>query len=121
MTLMLSEPMLHAHIAPAGPERRRGLRIRQARTVKLFDGSAAKFVAGQTRDISATGLRIDLPLQSDVACEDIVYVHVDSFEHRRQMSPAKIVWLTRTATRRGAHLTAGVEFLDGLSNSLNAA
>ena len=44
-----------------GAERRRGLRISQQRPVKVFEPSSARYFPGQTADISATGLRIELP------------------------------------------------------------
>ncbi|HLL88744.1 MAG TPA: hypothetical protein VK324_05535, partial [Tepidisphaeraceae bacterium] len=47
--------------AGAGSERRRGLRIRQARPVKVFEPTACRYFGGQTCDVSATGLRLELP------------------------------------------------------------
>ena len=44
-----------------GQERRRGLRVREHRPVKIYEPGAARYFGGQTEDISATGLRIELP------------------------------------------------------------
>jgi hypothetical protein len=42
------------------------LRICQNRPIKVFEPSAARYIGGQTHDISATGLRIELPVSSAV-------------------------------------------------------
>jgi hypothetical protein len=39
-----------------GTERRRGLRIAQARPVKIFEHASNRYFPGQTMDVSATGL-----------------------------------------------------------------
>src|SRR5689334_24505554 len=81
----------------AAAERRRGLRIRQQRPIKIFEPTTHKYFGGQTHDVSATGLRIELPLATPVGPGRIVNVHVGLSEHgetlanRRQMIPAKIV------------------------------
>ena len=45
----------------AGIERRRGLRIRQARPIKVFEPTSSRYFGGQTQDVSSTGLRLELP------------------------------------------------------------
>jgi hypothetical protein len=123
MTLMLAEPMLEIAM-PNNGERRRGLRIRQARPIKLFDPSAARFAAGRTCDISADGLRIELPILAPVYAEQIVYVHISEScdghaqATQKQLVPAKIIWVDRT--RRDA-LTAGIELLTNISVHRDAA
>src|SRR2546421_6257175 len=80
-------------------ERRRGLRIRQNRPIKIFEPTTHKYFGGQTQDISATGLRIELPLSTPVRPGKLVNVHVglsdrgESLANRRQMIPARIVWM----------------------------
>ena len=47
-------------------ERRRGLRIRQSRPVKVLEPLTARYIGGQTRDVSSTGLRIELPASAAI-------------------------------------------------------
>ena len=44
----------------------------------------------------------------------------ESLANRRQMIPARVVWVNRTARRR-ARLEAGVEFLSSIAAHLDAA
>lgn len=104
-------------------ERRRGLRIHQQRPIKIFESGSGRYIGGATRDISATGLQIELPVGAPVVEGKLVSVHVGlsdtgySLANRRQMIPARIVWLTR----QGKLLTAGVEFLASIAAHLDAA
>jgi hypothetical protein len=108
-------------------ERRRGLRIRQNRPIKMFEPIAAKYFGGQTRDISATGLRIELPVSTPVVKGRLVSIHVGLNEaghalaNRREMIPAKIVWIDRSAARKTGRMTAGIEFLASIAAHLDAA
>jgi hypothetical protein len=111
-----------------GIERRRGLRIRQIRPVKVFDGAAARYFGGQTEDISATGLRIELPAYAPLRPGDTLSIHVglnqlgQSLANRRQMIPARVVWVSRDEARiPGGRIEAGVEFLSGIAARLDAA
>lgn len=104
-------------------ERRRGLRITQQRPIKIFEPTTTRFIGGQTCDVSATGLRIELPASSPLGEGKLVSIHVgpsregQMLAHRRDMIPARIVWLRR----RGRELTAGVEFLASIAAHLDAA
>ena len=110
-------------------ERRRGLRIRQQRPLKIYEPAAARFFGGQTEDISATGLRIELPAYAPVREGALLSIHVglndkgESLANRRQMIPARIVWVRRSGSRgnRPGTIEAGVEFLTGISAMLDAA
>lgn len=109
-------------------ERRRGLRIRQNRPVKIFDAAAARYFGGQTEDISATGLRVELPAYAPIRPGDTLSVHVglsalgQSLANRRQMIPARVVWVNRDDNRiLGGRIEAGVEFLSGIAARLDAA
>lgn len=112
---------------PAGGERRRGLRIRQNRPIKVYLPSAARYVGGQTRDISATGLQLELPRSAPVQAGKLLTVHVGVAEggsplaNRRNMIPARIVWVRRDLRSSEATLTAGVEFLASISAHADAA
>ena|SRR5687767_7411257 len=112
--------------AAGDAERRRGLRIRQRRPVKLFEPAARRYHGGRTEDISAAGLRVELPLWAAVQPGDEVAVHVglnrkgESLAHRRQMMTARVVWVNRTPGRQ-ARLEAGLEFLASIAAHLDAA
>src|SRR5438093_1019473 len=79
-------------------ERRRGLRIRQARPINVFEPAGSRFFGGRTEDISTTGLRIELPNSAQLEPGDVLNVHVglnrdgSMLANRRQMIPAKVVW-----------------------------
>jgi PilZ domain len=110
---------------PSGAERRRGLRIQQLRPIKVLDTMAGRYFGGQTRDISATGLQIELPLHAIVRMGETLNIHVglnyagESLANRRQMIPAKVVWLNRNF--QGKTLTAGVEFVSSIGAQRDAA
>lgn len=110
----------------AGSERRRGLRIRQARPVKVFEPMACRFFGGQTCDVSATGLRLELPVGASVRVGQTLSVHVglndggQPLANRRQMITARVVWLRRATSVRG-RLEAGVEFATAIAAHLDAA
>src|SRR5215211_2600382 len=57
-------------------ERRRGLRVRQARPVKVYEAAGARYFGGQTEDISATGLRIELPASAHLRPGEVLNIHV---------------------------------------------
>lgn len=105
-------------------ERRRGLRISQERPIKLYEPWSTRYIGGQTHDISATGLRIELPISSPIKPGKLVSIHVglsshgESLANRRQMIPARVVWVERGA---GTRLTAGVEFIASIAAHLDAA
>jgi hypothetical protein len=110
-----------------GAERRRGLRVRQHRPIKIFEPVTHKYFGGQTEDVSATGLRIELPLSTPVRPGRIVNVHVglndrgEALANRRQMIPARVVWVGRRADLAHGHLTAGVEFISSTAAHRDAA
>lgn len=107
-------------------ERRRGLRVRQHRPIKVLDTLCGRYFGGQTRDISATGLCIELPTHAAVRTGETLYIHVglnqsgESLANRRQMIPAKVVWTTRPRSNRKTY-SAGVEFTAGIGAQLDAA
>ena len=111
-----------------GVERRRGLRIAQARPVKVLDPTVGRYFGGQTQDVSATGLRIELPLRAPVRPGKLLTVHVglssagEPLANRRQMIPARVVWVNRAdGDGAAATLTAGVEFLASIAAHRDAA
>jgi hypothetical protein len=109
------------------PERRRGLRIRQHRPVKVFEPTIARYFGGQTEDVSSTGLRLELPLHTPVHPGKILNIHVgptqagQSLANRRQMMPARVIWVDRENIHGRSRLTAGVEFLCSVAAQVDAA
>src|SRR5438874_11166656 len=98
MTLTLTQSFTEEeHDTPA--ERRRGLRIRQARPVKVYEAAGARYFGGQTEDISATGLRIELPASANLSPGEILHIHVglnrggSMLANRRQTMQARVVWV----------------------------
>ncbi len=108
-------------------ERRRGLRINQARPIKVFEPTSSRYYGGQTEDISATGLRVELPRSVALSAGNILSVHVglsttgESLANRRQMIPARVVWVRRYNNGPKTRLTAGLEFLANITAHLDAA
>jgi len=106
-------------------ERRRGLRIRQFRPIRVCEPSGARSFVGQTEDISATGLRIELPASASLRPGKVLSVHVglndrgSMLANRRQMIPARVVWIDRGETM--ATVVAGVEFIASIAAHLDAA
>jgi hypothetical protein len=110
-----------------GIERRRGLRINQARPIKVFEPTTSRYFGGQTQDVSSTGLRVELPASMHVRPGKLLSVHVGLSEtgqplaNRRQMIPARVVWVTRPTETTARTLSAGVEFLASVAAQLDAA
>lgn len=108
-------------------ERRRGLRIRQERPIKIYEPTSNRYIGGQTLDISATGLRIELPASTPVREGSPVHVHVglnqqgQSLANRRQMMQARIVWVDRDWNIRHPRLTCGIELEPTIAAHLDAA
>ena len=130
--LLMSENRLEAKMNGAaemglGSERRRGLRIRQHRPIKIFEPTTHRYFGGQTEDLSATGLRIELPLATPVRPGKLLNVHVGLGEHgeslanRRKMIPARVVWVSRSPDLATGRLMAGVEFISSIAAHLDAA
>lgn len=109
-----------------GAERRRGLRIAQARPVKIFEHTTSRYFPGETQDVSATGLRIELPVSAPVRAGKLLSIHVglsrsgETLANRRQMIPARVIWIDRSKNT-GNTMTAGIEFLASIAAHLDAA
>ena len=124
MTMLMTEPRL---VTDEGAERRRGLRIRQNRPIKVLEPATSRYFGGQTEDVSSTGLRIELPASVPVRPGKVLNVHVGvdsgghSLANRRQMIPARVVWISRKRRETACTLEAGVEFLASIAAHLDAA
>ena len=115
-------------IVPDSAERRRGLRVRQARPVKVYETAGARYFGGQTEDVSATGLRIELPASANLQPGELLHIHVglnrggSMLANRRQMMQARVVWVDRSGGSMAmGYVVAGVEFCAGISAHLDAA
>ena len=110
-----------------GAERRRGLRIAQTRPIKIFEQATHRYYGGQTEDLSATGLRIELPLNTPVVPGTLVNLHIglnqigEALANRRSMIAARIVWVCRKPNLTTGFLTAGVEFMSSITAHKDAA
>ena len=106
-------------------ERRRGLRIRQTRPVKIFEPALGRYYGGQTEDFSSTGLRVELPISAPVRPGKLLNIHVGQSSQqlapRRQMLPARIVWVERLPHQARARLLAGLELLGAAAAQIDAA
>lgn len=106
-------------------ERRRGLRIRQNRPVKVFEPTLSRYFGGQTEDISANGLRIELPMSAPIREGKILNILValssagQTLANRRQMLPARVIWIDRSSN--STKMLAGIEFLASVAAHADAA
>jgi len=106
-------------------ERRRGLRIRQVRPINVYETSGARYFGGQTEDISATGLRIELAASAALQPGKVLHVHVGlncdgtTLANRRSIVPARVVWVDRGESM--GVVVAGVEFISSIAAHLDAA
>jgi hypothetical protein len=126
MTLVMHQSTdAYESIEITNSERRRGLRIRQARPIRVYEPAGTRYFGGQTEDISATGLRIELPASANVHPGKVISVHVglnpggSILPNRRQMMPARVVWVDRSFARDYAVI--GIEFLASIAAHLDAA
>jgi hypothetical protein len=112
---------------PAGAERRRGLRVRQNRPIKVYEPSSHRYFGGQTEDVSATGLRVEMPVSTPVCEGRLVSIHVglsnrgEALANRRQMMPARVVWVRRSSDRSQAKMMVGLELVASVAAHLDAA
>lgn len=114
-------------VGDSGVERRRGLRVRQHRPIKVFESTASRYFGGQTQDVSTTGLRLELPASMAIRPGKLLSIHVGLSEsgqalaNRRQMIPARVVWVDRSADQNCKTISAGIEFMASISAQLDAA
>lgn len=97
-------------------ERRGATRIRISRPVRVIDLSICRHAAGRSRDISATGMRVEIPATNAIQVGDTIHVDVGTLSGagplagRPRVIPGRIVWIQREAKMVRPMLTAGVEF-----------
>ena len=111
----------------AGAERRRGLRVRQNRPIKVYEPTSRRYFGGQTEDLSATGLRVELPATMPVNEGRLLTVHVglsargEALANRRSMMPARVVWVSRSTDARDSRMVVGLELVSSVAAHLDAA
>jgi hypothetical protein len=127
MLTLTSKPEEMNESAESGIERRRGLRIMQERPIKVYEPSVSRYFGGQTLDVSGTGLKLQLPANMPVRAGKLLSIHVgvgqtgQPLANRRQMIPARVVWVDRSEEGSANTMYAGVEFLASISAQLDAA
>ena len=127
--LLLSETSTSESEMTVGTEaeRRRGIRVRQDRPIKVYEPTSHRYFGGQTQDISSTGLRVELSPSTPAIEGRLVSVHVglssrgEALANRRQMMPARIVWLRRIVQHGHPRLIAGLELVASVAAHLDAA
>ena len=103
------------------------MRVRQSRPVKVFDPAANRYIAGQTHDVSSTGLCVELSRALPLGEGHVVCVHVGlsdrgmALANRRNMIPARVVWIDHEGGQFTGRLRAGIEFLASIAAHLHAA
>jgi hypothetical protein len=126
LTLMEAREAMQA-ASGDGSERRRGLRIQSARPIKVFEPGAARYFGGQTQDISSTGLRLEVAASMPLREGKIVSVHVglnekgQTLANRRNMIPARVVWVDRSGGNSNRTVSIGIEFLASIAAQQDAA
>ncbi len=125
--LALAQTTRRKKLEPSGAERRRGLRINQSRPIKVYDPSICRYFGGQTTDVSSTGLRLELPANASARPGKLLSVHVGLSEqgqplaNRREMIPARVVWVDRSNDGSLKNQYIGIEFLASITAGLHAA
>jgi len=126
--LLLSETSTsESQMTGTEAERRRGIRIRQLRPIKIYEPTSHRYFGGQTEDISSTGLRVELSPTTPAIEGRLVNIHVglsargEALANRRQMMPARIVWLRRMMQNGQLRLIAGLELVASVAAHLDAA
>ena len=87
----------------------------------------SRFISGSTENVSVTGLRITLPASSPVREGNTLTVHVglakggEPLVNRREMMPARVVWVDRESDESNRVISVGVEFTASIAAHLDAA
>ena len=97
-------------------ERRTGSRVKIARPIRVVELSTGRHIAGRSRDVSSTGMKIEIHASDHVREGDIVRVDVGTLSGigplltRPRIIPARVVWIRRENKLLRPLITAGVEF-----------
>ena len=108
-------------------ERRVGSRVKIARPIKVVDLANGRHIAGRSRDVSSTGMRLELPMTNGMRPGDTVHVDVGMLSGlgpltgKPRVIPARVVWVNRQHKMLRPLLTAGVEFAPEWDAVINVA
>lgn len=97
-------------------ERRTGSRVKIARPIRVVELSTGRHIAGRSRDVSSTGMKIEIHASDHVREGDTVRVDVGTLSGigplltRPRVIPARVVWIHREQKLLRPLITAGVEF-----------
>lgn len=97
-------------------ERRTSTRVRICRPVKVIDLSVGRHAAGRSRDVSSTGMKVEIPATNHIHEGDTIHVDVGTLggvgplRGRPHVIPARVVWIRRESKLVRPMLTAGIEF-----------
>lgn len=97
-------------------ERRVDSRVKIARPIRVVEFSTGRHIAGRSRDVSASGMKIEIHVSEHVHEGDTVRIDVGTLSgigpliNRPRVIPARVVWIRREQKLLRPLITAGVEF-----------
>lgn len=97
-------------------ERRVDTRVKIARPIRVVELNTGRHIAGRSRDVSSSGMKIEIHVSDHVREGDTVRVDVGTLSgigpllHRPRVIPARVVWIRREQKLLRPLITAGVEF-----------
>ncbi len=95
--------------------------------MKVYEPRTSRYFPGRTADISASGLRLKLPLSTPVVAGSMLCLHIgldepgDALASRRHMLEARVIWTRRDNNGPESQLTAGLELLSTATIQVHAA
>lgn len=108
-------------------ERRSATRVKISRPVRVIDLTIGRHAAGRSRDVSATGMKLEIPVTNAIREGDTIHVDVGTLAGigplagRPHVIPARVIWIRREHKLLRPLLTAGVEFSLELDAMINVA
>jgi hypothetical protein len=108
-------------------ERRCSTRVRISRPIRVIDLIIGRHAAGRSRDVSSTGMKVEIPATNGIQEGDTIQVDVGTLAGvgplfgRPRVIPARVVWIRRESKMLRPMLTAGVEFELDFDAMINVA
>jgi c-di-GMP-binding flagellar brake protein YcgR len=108
-------------------ERRRGVRVKLARPVRVHEPTTGKHLAARTRDISAVGMRLEMPLTNAIQPGEHLTLTLGTLagvglvKSTKSTITARVIWVKRDGRMVRPMLTAGVEFCSDSDAQVNVA
>lgn len=103
-------------VRPMVLERRSATRIRLSRPIRVIDLVVGRHAAGRSRDISATGMQLQIPMTYQIVPGNTIHVDVGTLSGvgplsgRPRVIPARVIWIRREGKLLRPMLNIGVEF-----------